>query len=289
MRLLHATAVACAVAAVGCSGGSSSMPLGPSSTPAAAQTSPTSSMSGTWVGTASDSSGTMMGSGMTASMMSNMTWQITQTGNTFTGTMQFPGYTGGMMTVSGAINGSTVTFTMTLSSGGMMANCTAVANGALDLNALMTQIHGSYSGSNSCTGMFAGGQMSMTRGGASATTFTSNGQRIYLTATSASGQPISYQGGPAVGMMGGGLACVMCHQPDGHGGPVTMMMQTFQAANITWPALMNETPPYTEETVKRAITQGLDSGGGRLESPMPRWSMSASDLDDVVAYLKTLR
>ncbi len=288
MRPSIAIAAACALTAVACAGGSSSMPVSPSSTPVTTAAPTASSVSGTWVGTASDSSGTMMGSGMTSSMRSNMTWQITQSGNAFTGTMQFQGFSAGMMTVSGIIDANTVTFTMTIPNGGMMASCSAVANGTLDLNAVMTQIHGTYSGSNTCTGMFTGGQMSMTRGGGSST-FTSNGQRIYLTATSASGQAISYRGGPVASMMGGGLACVSCHQLDGHGGQVTIMMQTFQAANISWAALANEDPPYTDATVKRAITQGIDSGGSPLESPMPRWSMSASDLDDLVTYLKTLQ
>ena len=38
----------------------------------------TTALTGTWVGQALDSSGTMMGAGMSASMMANMTWQITQ-------------------------------------------------------------------------------------------------------------------------------------------------------------------------------------------------------------------
>ena len=123
-------------------------------------------MAGTWVGTASDSTGTMMGAGLSTSMMGNVTWQITQMGNTFTGVMQFPGYggMGGVMTVSGTINGRTATFTMTMPGGSMMtATCTAVASGTFDLDDLMTQMHGTYSGSNSCTGPFNQGQMSMAR------------------------------------------------------------------------------------------------------------------------------
>lgn len=233
----------------------------------------------------------MMGIGMTPSMMSNMTWQITQTGNTFTGTMQFPGYAGAMMTVSGTIAGNTATFTMTTAGGGMMATCTARATGTLDLNTLIAEMHGTYSGSNTCSGSFNGGQMTMMRGNGTtpSTTYSSNGQRIYFTASSASGHRITYQGGPFFGMMTGGLACVMCHQTDGHGGQVVMVGQRFQAPNITWPGLLGFNPPYTDATVKRAITQGIDSGGSPLESPMPRWSMAVSDLDDLVSYLKTLR
>jgi cytochrome c oxidase subunit 2 len=126
--------------------------------------------------------------------------------------------------------------------------------------------------------------------------FTSNGERVYFTATSSSGDPISYEGGSSGGMMMGRLACASCHGENGRGGRVTMQ-QTFEAPDITWPALTAahqgegemEHPPYTEETVKRAITQGVDPAEKPLESPMPRWRMSERDLDDLVAYLKTLR
>ncbi len=41
--------------------------------------------------------------------------------------------------------------------------CSAVANGTIDFDDLMTQMQGTYSGSNGCTGTFDHGQMSMTR------------------------------------------------------------------------------------------------------------------------------
>jgi cytochrome c oxidase subunit 2 len=121
--------------------------------------------------------------------------------------------------------------------------------------------------------------------------FSSNGQRIYFTSESNSGQPITYTEGPGM-MMQGRLACVNCHGPEGHGGRVTLMMQTFEAPNITWPDLTAagmDHPPYTEETLKRAITQGLDPAGEPLEYPMPRWQMSESDLNDLVDFIKTLK
>lgn len=49
-----------------------------------------------------------------------------------------------------------------------------------------------------------------------------------------------------------------------------------------------EHPPYTEETLKRAITRGLDPAGEPLDDLMPRWSISEADLNDLVAFLKTL-
>ncbi len=33
-------------------------------------------------------------------------------------------------------------------------------------------------------------------------------------------------------------------------------------------------PPYTDVTIKRAITQGLDPAGDPLDWTMPRWQMS---------------
>ena len=126
--------------------------------------------------------------------------------------------------------------------------------------------------------------------------FGSNGERIYFTASDASGQAITYQGGPSRGGMSGQLACASCHGPEGHGGRVTMMMQTFDAPSIAWPALTEmgqsgemDHPPYTVETVKRAIAEGVDPASQPLKPPMPRWSMSTQDLNDLVGYLQTLQ
>lgn len=150
---------ACLVLAACGAQGTRMNPVGPSASGTAA------SLTGTWMGTVSDSTGSMMGAGLSEAMMSRMTWQITQAGNTFTGTMQFPGYGGhGPMTVSGTINGSTATFTMSIPSGGMMTgSCTATASGRFDINQFMTEMHGTYSGSNTCSGPFDHGHLSLSR------------------------------------------------------------------------------------------------------------------------------
>jgi cytochrome c oxidase subunit II len=126
--------------------------------------------------------------------------------------------------------------------------------------------------------------------------FESNGERIYFTGTSDSGDRISYVDDPdhMVGM--GRLTCAACHGDNGRGGQVRIMMQRFEAPNITWAELTEEHhgngevehPPYNEVTLGRAITQGLDPAGRPLGSLMPRWRMSDRDLDDLIAYLKTL-
>ena len=152
MRFLTAIGFVAALTATAC-GGSTSSPT----SPAAAGT-----MTGTWVGSASDSTGSMMGAGASASMMGNTTWTLTQTGTTFAGTMQFPGYPGGTMMVSGNTATRSGTFTMTIPAGSMMTGaCAATATGTFDMDDMMTQLHATYTGTNSCGGPFDRGQMSM--------------------------------------------------------------------------------------------------------------------------------
>ena len=130
--------------------------------------------------------------------------------------------------------------------------------------------------------------------------YASNGERIYFTGTSANGR-LRYSGGDFGGMMGGGqLACADCHGPDGRGGQHVMHMTAMDGPDIRWSALTEaehgdhgdeeemEHPPYDEETFERAVTRGLDPGGDALDPAMPRWRTSEQDLDDLIAYLKTL-
>ena len=128
--------------------------------------------------------------------------------------------------------------------------------------------------------------------------YASNGERIYFTATSSSGNPVTYTG--SITMLHS-ISCVNCHGADGRGGRVNMMMWSFDVPDITWEHLTSEEhdengtgeedhehPPYTEETVKRAITEGVDPAGEPLDEEMPRWNMSEKDLDDLISFLKTL-
>ncbi len=118
------------------------------------------------------------------------------------------------------------------------------------------------------------------------TSYSSNGQRIFLTGTSSSGKPIVPSGFNMPMMR---LTCAGCHGPEGHGGSVVIAMQRYDVPSITWPVLTQDEPPFTEETVKRAIVDGIDADGSDLEYPMPHWQMSSGDLDDLVAFIKTLK
>lgn len=129
--------------------------------------------------------------------------------------------------------------------------------------------------------------------------YDSNGERIYFTAQSSSGEPITYSG--SIRMMHS-ITCANCHGPKGKGGRVNMMMAYFDAPNITWDVLTQEEgheeepgkteheehPPYTGETLKKAITKGVNPAGEPLDDEMPRWRMSGQDLEDLVEFIKTL-
>jgi hypothetical protein len=98
-------------AAVAC-GSQSAAVSGPSST---------ATMSGNWVGVSTDSSGSMMGSGISGATAGTTTWQLTQNGSAFSGTMRLAGSMSVMM-VSGTMNGKTGSFTMTMPMGSMMSS-----------------------------------------------------------------------------------------------------------------------------------------------------------------------
>ncbi len=132
--------------------------------------------------------------------------------------------------------------------------------------------------------------------------FDSNGKRIYFTATSERGTPISYKGGPATGMMmmGGNLTCVSCHGTDARGGKHVMHMQTMDAPDIRWSALSGEHheeqtdmeehhkhEAYNFEAFRNAVEGGKHPDGDELKKDMPRWSMSDADLKDLTDYLKS--
>ena len=122
--------------------------------------------------------------------------------------------------------------------------------------------------------------------------FRSNGERIYFTATSDSGKPIVAPMG-RMAMSTPMMACADCHGADGRGGTVRVMMGWFEAPDIRYQTLIAAKhegghPPYTDELIQRAITQGLDPDGDPLAFPMPRWQMSASDLADLIGYLREL-
>lgn len=127
--------------------------------------------------------------------------------------------------------------------------------------------------------------------------FQSNGERIYFTGTSNSDKPIIASiGNTTIGV----VSCARCHGDDGKGKSGRFMTWEFEAPDIRYSTLTTTShaghegheeggEPYTEELIKRAITQGLNSEGKHLEPPMPVFQISESDLNDLLEYLKSVK
>lgn len=133
------------------------------------------------------------------------------------------------------------------------------------------------------SGILAGGRPPNTAEG--------RGEWIFRTGTDlTTGQPIPRTGGM---MMATG--CAACHGTNGQGLRTPMFVSPNVAyRNLTDPAGMLEPdgsrgPTYTEAQIKRAITQGIDAEGQPLAWPMPRWQMTDQEMNDLLAYLKTLQ
>ena len=98
------------------------------------------------------------------------------------------------------------------------------------------------------------------------------------------------------GMMGGmmRLSCADCHGADGHG----LATQQFTSPDITYANLTDPKgmlapdgtrgPTYTDSTLRRAITTGIDPEGDHLAWPMPQWRLTNQEWSGLLAYLKTL-
>ena len=119
------------------------------------------------------------------------------------------------------------------------------------------------------------------------------GRVIYTTGQSASGEPVAYRllGAGDDVLLAKGVYCATCHGLDGKGGREGNML----APDITLAALTGEAAlakrnraAYTEALLARAITEGTDASGHQLGSLMPRWALSTSELQDLLAYMKRL-
>ncbi len=121
------------------------------------------------------------------------------------------------------------------------------------------------------------------------------GKRIYTQGTSASGSSITARVGPAgTPMPGSVVPCANCHGADGRGRPEGGVRPT----DITWRRLTapygqrlasgRTHPAYDEAAFARAVTQGIDPAGTRLDQSMPRFVMSMRDVADLTAYMKRL-
>ena len=82
-------------------------------------------------------------------------------------------------------------------------------------------------------------------------------------------------------------SCASCHGLDGVGGK---NIEGTTATNIRYDAL-NDMYKGDWSLAKRAILDGKDEEGEDLAAIMPRWRnlLSDAEVDDIIAYLQTLR
>ncbi len=119
------------------------------------------------------------------------------------------------------------------------------------------------------------------------------GKRIYMEGKGR-GKITAYLPGAGNRAPGSGFPCVNCHLADGAG----QSEGGVRSADITWFTLTKEYrgprpsgrthPPYTDETVRKAIAGGLDPAGNVLAAAHPRFGMDREDLDDLLAYMKVM-
>lgn len=89
------------------------------------------------------------------------------------------------------------------------------------------------------------------------------------------------------------MSCANCHGLDGHGLRTPMFVSpNITCRNLSDPAGMLEPdgtrgPTYSDDLIRRAVTQGIDAEGHQLAWPMPRWQLTDQEWNDLLAYLKT--
>jgi Cytochrome c. len=115
------------------------------------------------------------------------------------------------------------------------------------------------------------------------------GEWIYRTGTDRNGTPIPFSGGMMMR-----ASCVTCHGSDGRGRTTPMFTSpNLTYANLTDPKGLlqpdgSRGPTYTDATLKRAVTEGIDPQGAHLAWPMPQWQLTDQEWLDLLSYLKTL-
>ena len=120
--------------------------------------------------------------------------------------------------------------------------------------------------------------------------------------TGASLYQFGRDGGPAVQVrLGDGVArflatsfpCANCHGADGAGKreagnfipPIDgTALALGRSASAAFPAR----PAYNDETLARAVTEGIDAAGRRFSSAMPRYDLTGLQRAALIGYLKTL-
>lgn len=121
------------------------------------------------------------------------------------------------------------------------------------------------------------------------------GRRLFHEGRNAQGEPVrALLGVSAAPLAGQAVACGNCHGADGRGRPESGVLPP----DITWDELSKpyghrhpsgrRHGPFDERSFARALTEGIDPSGGRIDAAMPRYALSASEIAALTIYLKAL-
>jgi hypothetical protein len=129
------------------------------------------------------------------------------------------------------------------------------------------------------------------------------GVQIYIDGLLPSGRTLVGARPDAQPLTGPQAACANCHRRSGLGGqegrsvipPVTAQYlfhpRAGSAGESSLPYVPGARPdrdPYTDETLARAIREGVDSEGRSMSVLMPRYALDDADMAALLAHLKTL-
>jgi len=131
----------------------------------------------------------------------------------------------------------------------------------------------------------------------------SAGESIYRRGVTASGQPLIGSRVDAPSVEGASAACINCHRRSGLGSiegrirvpPITgrylFERGTARASQAPLPyveSARTDHPPHSDESLARAIREGVDLDGRPMNYLMPRYALGDQDLASLVAYLRAL-
>jgi len=137
---------------------------------------------------------------------------------------------------------------------------------------------------------------------ADATSSVELGERIYRDGISANGNSVTAIGPGGLPITGNQTTCARCHGRSGYGSsegsiitPSISGKTLYIAKEISHRELASTRrsgagvrPAYTDTTLRRAILEGIGANGHSLGQLMPRFKLSNSDTDSLIAYLKVL-
>ncbi|MBT3205027.1 MAG: ABC transporter substrate-binding protein [Gammaproteobacteria bacterium] len=124
---------------------------------------------------------------------------------------------------------------------------------------------------------------------------TQRGRHIFFEGEKITGKAFTANvGAAAIPVPASALPCVGCHGRDGKG----RAEGGVKPSNISWPNLSRKYggkaesgrhyKAYDESSFLKAVTEGIDSSGNKLDTSMPRFNISRQDARDLVAYLKVI-